>query len=37
MIFIYMLITMLVGIGFVILLVRHNKKNKVENVNAADE
>ena len=28
MIFIYMLITMIVGIGFVVLLVKHNRKNK---------
>ncbi len=30
MIFIYMLVTMLVGLGFVALLMKHNKKNKKE-------
>ena len=29
-IFIYMLITMLLGLGFVVMLVRHNKKNAVD-------
>lgn len=32
MVFIYMLITMIVGLGFVILLVKHNKKNSQERV-----
>ena len=36
MIFIYMLVTMIVGIGFVILLVRHNKKNKAASENTAE-
>lgn len=37
MVFIYMLVTMLVGLGFVLLLVRHNRKNAAAIAAAAQE